>query len=165
MYRYWCKHTEVVHATASRGPQIWFIGQNNDKKTDKISDWYHIKGMTFGCRMKWSTILLYSGLPVRGTNPVAWFVAMLKGSKSNPDSLMPFCSAHRGNHKVEDACEMYARAANMFKMAKNWSGRWHVCTYVCVSQALKFVHTQTWKDHINYISTCCHNSHKCSPDV
>lgn len=28
----------------------------------------------------------------------------------------------RGNHKVEDACEMYARAANMFKMAKNWSG-------------------------------------------
>ena len=30
----------------------------------------------------------------------------------------------RGNHKVEDACEMYARAANMFKMAKNWSGGW-----------------------------------------
>uniref|UniRef100_A0A3Q1ES28 N-ethylmaleimide-sensitive factor attachment protein, beta b n=1 Tax=Acanthochromis polyacanthus TaxID=80966 RepID=A0A3Q1ES28_9TELE len=27
-----------------------------------------------------------------------------------------------GNHKVEDACDMYARAANMFKMAKNWSG-------------------------------------------
>ncbi|KAA8583498.1 hypothetical protein FQN60_014706 [Etheostoma spectabile] len=26
-----------------------------------------------------------------------------------------------GNHKVEDACEIYARAANMFKMAKNWS--------------------------------------------
>uniref|UniRef100_A0A671NXE7 N-ethylmaleimide-sensitive factor attachment protein, beta b n=1 Tax=Sinocyclocheilus anshuiensis TaxID=1608454 RepID=A0A671NXE7_9TELE len=26
-----------------------------------------------------------------------------------------------GNHKVEEACEMYARAANMFKMAKNWS--------------------------------------------
>uniref|UniRef100_A0AAY5EJP7 N-ethylmaleimide-sensitive factor attachment protein, beta b n=1 Tax=Electrophorus electricus TaxID=8005 RepID=A0AAY5EJP7_ELEEL len=26
-----------------------------------------------------------------------------------------------GNHKIEDACEMYARAANMFKMAKNWS--------------------------------------------
>uniref|UniRef100_A0AAQ5ZW99 NSF attachment protein beta n=1 Tax=Amphiprion ocellaris TaxID=80972 RepID=A0AAQ5ZW99_AMPOC len=26
-----------------------------------------------------------------------------------------------GNHKVEDACDMYARAANMFKMAKNWS--------------------------------------------
>lgn len=36
---------------------------------------------------------------------------------------MPFAFAHRGNHKVEDACEMYARAANMFKMAKNWSGR------------------------------------------
>ncbi|XDV41306.1 hypothetical protein PO909_010194 [Leuciscus waleckii] len=27
-----------------------------------------------------------------------------------------------GNQKVEEACEMYARAANMFKMAKNWSG-------------------------------------------
>uniref|UniRef100_A0A8K9UT80 Beta-soluble NSF attachment protein n=1 Tax=Oncorhynchus mykiss TaxID=8022 RepID=A0A8K9UT80_ONCMY len=26
------------------------------------------------------------------------------------------------HHKVEDACEMYARAANMFKMAKNWTG-------------------------------------------
>uniref|UniRef100_A0A8C5HZV9 Beta-soluble NSF attachment protein-like n=1 Tax=Gouania willdenowi TaxID=441366 RepID=A0A8C5HZV9_GOUWI len=26
-----------------------------------------------------------------------------------------------GNHKVEEACEMYCRAANMFKMAKNWS--------------------------------------------
>uniref|UniRef100_A0A3P8V8Q1 Uncharacterized protein n=1 Tax=Cynoglossus semilaevis TaxID=244447 RepID=A0A3P8V8Q1_CYNSE len=31
------------------------------------------------------------------------------------------CVCYRGNHKVEDACEMYARAANMFKMAKNWS--------------------------------------------
>uniref|UniRef100_A0A671U4N4 NSF attachment protein beta n=1 Tax=Sparus aurata TaxID=8175 RepID=A0A671U4N4_SPAAU len=26
-----------------------------------------------------------------------------------------------GHHKVEEACEMYCRAANMFKMAKNWS--------------------------------------------
>ncbi|XP_077443284.1 N-ethylmaleimide-sensitive factor attachment protein, beta b [Stigmatopora argus] len=26
------------------------------------------------------------------------------------------------HHKVEEACEMYCRAANMFKMAKNWSG-------------------------------------------
>uniref|UniRef100_A0A674C0Y5 Beta-soluble NSF attachment protein-like n=1 Tax=Salmo trutta TaxID=8032 RepID=A0A674C0Y5_SALTR len=25
------------------------------------------------------------------------------------------------HHKVEDACEMYARAANMFKMVKNWT--------------------------------------------
>lgn len=30
----------------------------------------------------------------------------------------------RGPHKVEEACEMYCRAANMFKMAKNWSGAW-----------------------------------------
>ncbi|KFZ46129.1 Beta-soluble NSF attachment protein, partial [Antrostomus carolinensis] len=27
----------------------------------------------------------------------------------------------RGNTKVEEACEMYTRAANMFKIAKNWS--------------------------------------------
>ncbi|ERE47665.1 beta-soluble NSF attachment protein, partial [Cricetulus griseus] len=26
-----------------------------------------------------------------------------------------------GSSKIEEACEMYARAANMFKMAKNWS--------------------------------------------
>uniref|UniRef100_A0A8D2ZVQ2 N-ethylmaleimide-sensitive factor attachment protein, beta b n=1 Tax=Scophthalmus maximus TaxID=52904 RepID=A0A8D2ZVQ2_SCOMX len=26
-----------------------------------------------------------------------------------------------GPHKVEEACEMYCRAANMFKMTKNWS--------------------------------------------
>ncbi|XP_053056291.1 beta-soluble NSF attachment protein isoform X6 [Neofelis nebulosa] len=26
-----------------------------------------------------------------------------------------------GNTKIEEACEMYTRAANMFKMAKNWS--------------------------------------------
>ncbi|XP_053568160.1 beta-soluble NSF attachment protein [Bombina bombina] len=26
-----------------------------------------------------------------------------------------------GNNKIEEACEMYVRAANMFKMAKNWS--------------------------------------------
>lgn len=38
-------------------------------------------------------------------------------------ALLHFCLFHRGNHKVEDACEMYARAANMFKMAKNWTGK------------------------------------------
>uniref|UniRef100_A0A670HPG2 NSF attachment protein beta n=1 Tax=Podarcis muralis TaxID=64176 RepID=A0A670HPG2_PODMU len=26
-----------------------------------------------------------------------------------------------GNSKVEEACEMYTRAANMFKIAKNWN--------------------------------------------
>nr|XP_008537522.1 PREDICTED: alpha-soluble NSF attachment protein [Equus przewalskii] len=37
---------------------------------------------------------------------------------SSPD----FCSGRkRGSSKVEEACEIYARAANMFKMAKNWS--------------------------------------------
>jgi len=51
----------------------------------------------------------------------------------------------RGNHKVEDACEMYARAANMFKMAKNWSGRWHTHTQPHThtrTQTHKHTHTQ-----------------------
>ncbi|XP_010016923.1 PREDICTED: alpha-soluble NSF attachment protein-like, partial [Nestor notabilis] len=26
-----------------------------------------------------------------------------------------------GNSRIEEACDIYARAANMFKMAKNWS--------------------------------------------
>ncbi len=29
----------------------------------------------------------------------------------------------RGSSKMEDACDLYGRAANMFKMAKNWSGK------------------------------------------
>lgn len=27
---------------------------------------------------------------------------------------------------MEEACEMYTRAANMFKMAKNWSGMYNI---------------------------------------
>nr|XP_060479905.1 beta-soluble NSF attachment protein [Panthera onca] len=34
-----------------------------------------------------------------------------------------------GNTKIEEACEMYTRAANMFKMAKNWSGMYKVFVY------------------------------------
>lgn len=29
----------------------------------------------------------------------------------------------RGSSKMEEACDMYVRAANMFKMAKNWCGK------------------------------------------
>lgn len=36
-------------------------------------------------------------------------------------TLSAFCLL-RGSSKMEEACDMYARAANMFKMAKNWSG-------------------------------------------
>ena len=38
-------------------------------------------------------------------------------------SFFPFLFP-RGSSKIEEACEIYARAANMFKMAKNWSGTW-----------------------------------------
>lgn len=37
-------------------------------------------------------------------------------------------SLYRGPHKVEEACEMYCRAANMFKMVKNWNGALGVLT-------------------------------------
>lgn len=30
---------------------------------------------------------------------------------------------HRGSSKMEEACDIYVRAANMFKMAKNWCGK------------------------------------------
>lgn len=29
----------------------------------------------------------------------------------------------RGSSKLEEACDIYVRAANMFKMAKNWCGK------------------------------------------
>ena len=29
---------------------------------------------------------------------------------------------YRGSSKMEEACDMYVRAANMYKMAKNWCG-------------------------------------------
>ncbi|EDM08340.1 N-ethylmaleimide sensitive fusion protein attachment protein alpha, isoform CRA_b [Rattus norvegicus] len=32
-----------------------------------------------------------------------------------------FSGLFGGSSKIEEACEIYARAANMFKMAKNWS--------------------------------------------
>lgn len=30
---------------------------------------------------------------------------------------------YRGSSKIEDACDLYVRAANMYKMAKNWCGK------------------------------------------
>ncbi len=53
------------------------------------------------------------------------------------------CACYRGNHKVEDACEMYARAANMFKMAKNWSGRPHTHTHTHTHTCVYTSHTHT----------------------
>uniref|UniRef100_A0A7N6FD01 N-ethylmaleimide-sensitive factor attachment protein, beta b n=1 Tax=Anabas testudineus TaxID=64144 RepID=A0A7N6FD01_ANATE len=45
-----------------------------------------------------------------------------------------------GHHKVEEACEMYCRAANMFKMAKNWSVSAQLtdCIYVVHAYLLFF---------------------------
>lgn len=51
-----------------------------------------------------------------------------RGSSGNTDALIStfayFLPCHfsiSGSSKVEEACDMYVRAANMFKMAKKWS--------------------------------------------
>ncbi|XP_056147963.1 N-ethylmaleimide-sensitive factor attachment protein, beta a isoform X1 [Lampris incognitus] len=55
-----------------------------------------------------------------------------------------------GNHKVEDACEMYARAANMFKMAKNWSGKtlMHTPYSTSYTHGQVFIDTPVTKNHV-----------------
>jgi hypothetical protein len=50
-------------------------------------------------------------------------------------SSLPF--SPRGSSKIEEACEIYARAANMFKMAKNWSGACPQPTGLALRVALK----------------------------
>lgn len=30
---------------------------------------------------------------------------------------------YRGSSKMDEACDLYVRAANMYKMAKNWCGK------------------------------------------
>lgn len=39
--------------------------------------------------------------------------------------------AFRSSSKAEEACDMYTRAANMFKMAKNWNGKHIHIIIVC----------------------------------
>ncbi|XP_051953130.1 alpha-soluble NSF attachment protein-like [Xyrauchen texanus] len=46
---------------------------------------------------------------------------MAEAEKKVKSSQSFFGSLFGGSSKLEDACDMYGRAANMFKMAKNWS--------------------------------------------
>ncbi|XP_030650219.1 N-ethylmaleimide-sensitive factor attachment protein, alpha b isoform X3 [Chanos chanos] len=46
---------------------------------------------------------------------------MAEAEKKVKSSQSFFGSLFGGSSKMEEACDMYARAANMFKMAKNWS--------------------------------------------
>ncbi|XP_006627524.2 alpha-soluble NSF attachment protein [Lepisosteus oculatus] len=46
---------------------------------------------------------------------------MAEAERKIKSSQSFFGTLFGGSSKVEEACEMYARAANMFKMAKNWS--------------------------------------------
>uniref|UniRef100_A0A7N8WK51 N-ethylmaleimide-sensitive factor attachment protein, beta b n=1 Tax=Mastacembelus armatus TaxID=205130 RepID=A0A7N8WK51_9TELE len=50
-----------------------------------------------------------------------------------------------GRHKVEEACEMYCRAANMFKIAKNWSGA--IVCFLHINSTYQF--TIAAKHHIS----------------
>uniref|UniRef100_A0A8B9JX27 N-ethylmaleimide-sensitive factor attachment protein, alpha b n=1 Tax=Astyanax mexicanus TaxID=7994 RepID=A0A8B9JX27_ASTMX len=51
---------------------------------------------------------------------------MAEAEKKVKSSQSFFGSLFGGSSKMEDACDTYSRAANMFKMAKNWSGNvWH----------------------------------------
>uniref|UniRef100_A0A671KWU5 Alpha-soluble NSF attachment protein-like n=1 Tax=Sinocyclocheilus anshuiensis TaxID=1608454 RepID=A0A671KWU5_9TELE len=54
---------------------------------------------------------------------------MAEAEKKVKSSQSFFGSLFGGSSKMEDACDLYGRAANMFKMAKNWSGlqAMHVC--------------------------------------
>uniref|UniRef100_A0A6Q2WZP4 N-ethylmaleimide-sensitive factor attachment protein, alpha b n=1 Tax=Esox lucius TaxID=8010 RepID=A0A6Q2WZP4_ESOLU len=46
---------------------------------------------------------------------------MAEAEKKLKSSQSFFGALFGGSSKVEEACDMYARAANMYKMAKNWS--------------------------------------------
>uniref|UniRef100_A0A673L251 Alpha-soluble NSF attachment protein n=1 Tax=Sinocyclocheilus rhinocerous TaxID=307959 RepID=A0A673L251_9TELE len=46
---------------------------------------------------------------------------MAEAEKKVKSSQSFFGSLFGGSSKMEDACDLYGRAANMFKMAKNWS--------------------------------------------
>uniref|UniRef100_A0A8C1E407 N-ethylmaleimide-sensitive factor attachment protein, alpha b n=1 Tax=Cyprinus carpio carpio TaxID=630221 RepID=A0A8C1E407_CYPCA len=46
---------------------------------------------------------------------------MAEAEKKMKSSQSFFGSLFGGSSKMEDACDLYGRAANMFKMAKNWS--------------------------------------------
>uniref|UniRef100_A0A671R3I5 Alpha-soluble NSF attachment protein n=1 Tax=Sinocyclocheilus anshuiensis TaxID=1608454 RepID=A0A671R3I5_9TELE len=48
-------------------------------------------------------------------------VLMAEAEKKVKSSQSFFGSLFGGSSKMEDACDLYGRAANMFKMAKNWS--------------------------------------------
>uniref|UniRef100_A0A673MRH6 Alpha-soluble NSF attachment protein-like n=1 Tax=Sinocyclocheilus rhinocerous TaxID=307959 RepID=A0A673MRH6_9TELE len=48
---------------------------------------------------------------------------MAEAEKKLKSSQSFFGSLFGGSSKMEDACDLYGRAANMFKMAKNWSGK------------------------------------------
>uniref|UniRef100_A0A3Q3FTF3 N-ethylmaleimide-sensitive factor attachment protein, alpha b n=1 Tax=Labrus bergylta TaxID=56723 RepID=A0A3Q3FTF3_9LABR len=48
---------------------------------------------------------------------------MAEAEKKMKSSQSFFGAMFGGSSKMEEACDMYVRAANMFKMAKNWCGK------------------------------------------
>ncbi|KAI7790673.1 alpha-soluble NSF attachment protein, partial [Triplophysa rosa] len=73
---------------------------------------------------------------------------MAEAEKKRKSSQSFFGSLFGGSSKLEDACDMYARAANMFKMAKNWSAAGNAFSQA----ALLHLHMQSKHDAAtNYI--------------
>lgn len=56
------------------------------------------------------------------TQPSAGGRGCGRGGQGGLLTVVSFLPPPSGSSKIEEACEIYARAANMFKMAKNWSG-------------------------------------------
>uniref|UniRef100_A0A8C2C5A2 N-ethylmaleimide-sensitive factor attachment protein, alpha b n=1 Tax=Cyprinus carpio TaxID=7962 RepID=A0A8C2C5A2_CYPCA len=55
---------------------------------------------------------------------------MAEAEKKVKSSQSFFGSLFGGSSKMEDACDLYGRAANMFKMAKNWSVKINIQIYL-----------------------------------
>eukprot|EP00069_Balaena_mysticetus_P002063 bmy_15620T0 len=56
---------------------------------------------------------------MRGVHPMG--AAFQNREKTHGERASRVTTSTSGNTRIEEACEMYTRAANMFKMAKNWS--------------------------------------------
>lgn len=82
----------------------------------------HLVGMlsAVGSPTSHGSIPLGLAFPVLWGSPTQCHSSSLGWDSHRIDlcSLLP----SRGSSRIEEACDIYARAANMFKMAKNWSG-------------------------------------------
>lgn len=86
-------------------------------------------------------ILILGGLSSCSLHMCSYQIDSMYGIQNKSLLLMPFLLLlfARGNTKVEEACEMYTRAANMFKIAKNWSGMYRGVSFPCRRRGQIFI--------------------------